>query len=824
MQIPRPQPKQPRLQNGSNILDRFFFRLQKKIFNAWVSAHTVQEETFDNEKPVCYMLEQASDLEFMLLDKVCADLGLPRPQHPRIKNDAPAYFITLSFHSRHRTIKRHVKNEDVGQLLDIQRRFKQDNLSDALIVPVIICWDRIPRKEQSVRPADFLLRTKFISNLGRLMAILFNQRHISLQYSKPIPFKKIANEELDNEKAARKTHRLLRMHFRQQRRLIQGPSVSHRHTMIRRILDAPAVREAIEKAAAEQGKRPAPIKKKARTHALEIVSDMSSSTLHLFDYFLGWLWNKIYSGIKVHGVEQIKNAALGHEIVYVPCHRSYTDFLLLSYLLFYNNLAPPHIASGNNLNLPVVGSMLRRSGAFFMRRSFKDALYTAIFQEYLHLILTKGHSIEFFIEGGRSRTGRLLMPKRGMLTMISKSYMRDTSRSIAIVPVYFGYEKVMEENAYSRELGGTKKKKESLMSLIRASGRLNISYGDVHVNFAPPIKLASFLEEQVPDWQGNDNATAWLTPAMQKLGTLISQKINQATTVLTTNLVACCLPADGEQAVARHRLKRRLELLIHILSRVPVSQFMVLDNENTDEIIGKAESLNVLESQKKPKGDLLVYKKSALSCITWYKNNIIHTLILPAIVATLWRKIPASADQAAVYEYCRLIYSHIKNIYYLPWPEDKFQVVLNQCHDALEEVGILRVDENDNRYLTSVATKEDIEDYGQMLAYIASTVLDRYAVIDRALTQISASEATIANLTLHSQRLAERLVTLPDYHPELADQNLTRDYIRQLADSGEITLTSSGHIEPGSIAGGLTFMPDWLIDASIKKSWSFSAH
>ena len=139
-----------------------------------------------------------------------------------------------------------------------------------------------------------------------------------------------------------------------------------------------------------------------------------------------------------------KLALEGHEIVYVPCHRSHMDYLLLSYLLYHQGLVPPHIAAGINLNFFPVGSIFRSWGAFFIRRTFKgNRLYSTIFREYLAELFYRGYSVEYFIEGGRSRTGRLLEPKTGMMSMTIQALQRGLTRPISIVPVYIGYEHVL---------------------------------------------------------------------------------------------------------------------------------------------------------------------------------------------------------------------------------------------------------------------------------------------------------------------------------------------------------------------------------------------
>ena len=159
-------------------------------------------------------------------------------------------------------------------------------------------------------------------------------------------------------------------------------------------MHAPQVRQAI----AEEAEREKISLEKAEAQALrygnEIASDYTYTVIRFLELVLSWFWNKIYDGIKVHNIEGVRDIAQGHEVIYVPCHRSHIDYLLLSYLLFTNGLTPPHIAAGINLNMPLIGGLLRRGGAFFMRRTFKgNPLYTAVFNEYLHTLFSKGLSL-----------------------------------------------------------------------------------------------------------------------------------------------------------------------------------------------------------------------------------------------------------------------------------------------------------------------------------------------------------------------------------------------------------------------------------------------
>jgi glycerol-3-phosphate O-acyltransferase len=208
--------------------------------------------------------------------------------------------------------------------------------------------------------------------------------------------------------------------------------------------------------------------------------------------------------VLVHHLDKFKAAAPGHEVVYVPSHRSHMDYLLLSYLLYDRGIVPPHIVAGINLNLPVVGTLLRKGGAFFIRRSIRgNALYSAVLSEYVAQLVAGGYSLEYFVEGGRSRTGRLLQPKGGMISMTLRAFLRQPRKPVLFQPIYIGYEKLMEGGSYLDELSGRPKEKESIWSLLWGIPKvLKQNYGQVVVNFGEPIALNDVLAEKAPEWKG----------------------------------------------------------------------------------------------------------------------------------------------------------------------------------------------------------------------------------------------------------------------------------------------------------------------------------
>ena len=210
------------------------------------------------------------------------------------------------------------------------------------------------------------------------------------------------------------------------------------------------------------------------------------------------LFNRVFEGLVVNrdDITRLRETMKTKPVVFVSCHRSHLDYLVVPYVLFTEDMVTPHIAAGVNLSFWPVGYFLRKGGAFFIRRSFRgDELYSLLLKKYIEFLLKNRHNIKFFIEGTRSRSGKMLPPAYGILKMILESYRSRSLEDIALVPVSIVYDEVFEEGSYTKELQGAKKEKESATGLLKSRKIVKRNFGKVYVRFADPLSVKEIIQK-----------------------------------------------------------------------------------------------------------------------------------------------------------------------------------------------------------------------------------------------------------------------------------------------------------------------------------------
>ena len=368
----------------------------------------------------------------------------------------------------------------------------------------------------------------------------------------------------------------------------------------------------------------------------------------------------------MHNAERVRQLAHdGHEIVYVPCHRSHMDYLLLSYVLYHQGLVPPHIAAGINLNFWPAGPIFRRLGAFFIRRTFKgNKLYSTVFREYLGELFSRGYSVEYFVEGGRSRTGRLLDPKTGTLSMtIQRCCAAEPDRSP--VPIYIGYEHVMEVGTYAKELRGATKERESA-----ADGAWLEQAAPGYVNFGEPLPLMTYLNQHVPDWREAidpiEAVRPSLTPTVNSIAADLMVRINNAGAANAMNLCCTALLASRQRSLTREQLTQQLECYLALLRNVPYSPDATAPSASASELIDHALQMNKFEVEKDTIGDIIILPREQAVLMTYYRNNIAHMLVMPSLLAALVTQ-HRHLSRAEVLRHVETLYPFLKAELFLRW-------------------------------------------------------------------------------------------------------------------------------------------------------------
>jgi glycerol-3-phosphate O-acyltransferase len=576
------------------------------------------------------------------------------------------------------------------------------------------------------------------------------------------------------------------MVLRAQRASSIGPDLSHRRTLVLQILRTQAVRQAVRKEMQTRRLQRRPALLLARKYALEIAANYSQAVVSFVAGVLSRVWNSLYDGVELEHIENLSGVADGAEIIYVPCHRSHMDYLLLSYIIYRKGFAVPHVAAGVNLNMPVIGRFMRNCGAFFLRRSFKgDALYPVVFAKYLGFMMARGHPLEYFIEGGRSRTGRLLSPRTGMLSMTVRSYVRDPKRPVMFMPVYFGYERIVEGRTYIGELSGQPKQKESVFVLLKSIvAVLRSKFGKVHVNLGRPIALDDLLQKHNPDWRlspaENDEPRAgWIAKAIADLAIRINTEINAAAAVTPINLVAMAILATPRQALPELDLIRQLELYQRLLCDAPYSPLVTVTADSGRQMVAYAEAFGLLERQKHPLGDIMRMNAENAVLATYYRNNILHLFAMPSLLACAFVS-NATMRAADIQRLVWRVYPYISAELFLRWEETEVSAVADSLLDTFVRLNLLQGNEDRSEWQRPPPTSLEAIRLS-VLAQATIQTLERYYLAIALLLQAGSGAITHEALEERCHLMAQRMTVLYGLNsPEFVDKSLFRNFLELL--------------------------------------------
>lgn len=732
-----------------------------------IPTDPIEELNIDRSRPILYVLPYNSKIDLVVTQLLCKKFQLPDPLEGITLGDniLPAFI----FIDKGPGI--FASNDQKKKSIDILREYitahQQDDNLDVQLLPVSVMFNRAPDKEGKKK-----LSLQVLGGTRKFIRMIFSGRDCYTRFSNSVSFKYVSRST-DIEKApelAHKLSRVARIHFAKQRIASVGPSLPVRQQMLNKLVNSPELRNAIQEEAKSKNISTDKARKNALAMLNEIAANFTYRALKITNFVLTWAWSRLYQGLKITNADPVRELAQnGHEIIYAPCHRSHMDYLLLSYVLYRQGLVPPHIAAGVNLNFWPAGPIFRRLGAFFIRRSFKGSkLYTSVFREYIAELFIRGYSVEYFIEGGRSRTGRLLDPKTGMLLMTIQTLLRGDPRPISIVPVYIGYEHVLEVATYANELRGAAKKKENLWQTLKAFFKLK-KLGFGYVNFGQPIPLNQFLNQHVPEWRDAIEPTGsvrpnWLTPTTNLLAKNIMERINSSTAINAMNLCSSILLASQQNALTKKRLIEHLRYALILLKDVPYSKLVTIPNLSAEELFEHARQMGKFVITSDDAGEIISLTQEQAVLMTYYRNNIQHILIIPAIMARIIVKHNRISKEELIKK-VQLLYPLIKAELFIYYNEEELLIYIEKLLQNFEKANLISyTPERISLNYLKVASF-------QLMASISRDTLQRYAIAF-SLLQKDPAISRVA-LEKESRLIAERLSLLHGINsPEFFDKGV----------------------------------------------------
>ncbi len=783
-----------------------------RVLVPWVRATLRPEDAAarlsSRTVPVCYVLERRSRSDLAILQQLCVRERLPRPGRRllarQLRGARSCVALTRSVGFWRSRLDRRPP-ELLRALIELLRA---DPALDVTLVPAAVYWGRAPQKERSL--IRLLLSEDWViaSRVRRFFTVLFNGRNTTVQLGEPVSLRSLMEADGDAAPTGRRVARVLRQQFSHMRTARLGPDLSHRRTIVTEILHTRAVRATAAQMARDQGRagrRSALLQ--ARRFAEEIAANYSPIFVSLMSLVLTRLFNRLYEGIVFQHSDTLQQVADGKEIIYVPCHRSTMDDILLPFAIYQRGYAIPHIAAGLNLNLPIIGRLLRKGGSFFIRRSFRgNALYTAVFMKYLAAIMARGHPIEYFIEGGRSRTGRLLTPMTGMLSMTVRSYLREPRRPAVFMPVYFGYERILEARTYIGELSGKPKEKESVQGLLRSIVRIfRQRFGRVYINLGEPIFLDALLDRYAPGWReqqfDDQNRPPWVKNLVDELALSIMRNINAAATVTPVNLLAVILLATPRQVLLEADLLRQIETLVAVLQAIPYSDRVMVVHEDARHTIDRGVQLGVVTRERQRAGDVVRMSPEHAVLATYYRNNVLHLFALPSLIACCFlgnTEMPTDDVQRLAGR----IYPYVAAELFLGYAEAELPAVVARSLGALAGLGLLEPGSAPGIEGASSAIwrrpPPDSPAAMQLSLLAQSTIqtIERYYLAIALLIRAGSGAITQQELEERCQLMAQRMTMLYGFNsPEFFDRTLFGNFIDLLRARDVLRLDGTGRLQ-----------------------------
>lgn len=792
---------------------QMYRRLSSKLLDLVVTPHVLGEVPTENpssdtpessekqQKVVCYVLQNYSRSNALVVDGETRRLKLTPALDPLVigEHEEKVAVLFLQHHDETNLLNpsQHAFPPRLIRFIELLDKYPE---ADIELVPVNILWGRSPDKEDSLFKLLFTDTWETPSTVKQLVNIGLHGRQSFLEFHEPKSLRSLVNharETYPNLSPATYIINQLNDYLDRQREVVLGPDLSDRRNVMQSLIKSQDVQDGIRKESIRSKISMIEAERRAISYVNEIASDYSHSAVRFAEQALTRLWTQLYDGVEVHNFNTVRELAKDYEIIYTPCHRSHIDYLLLSYVIYKRGMMVPYIAAGDNLNMPFVGQLLRGGGAFFIRRTFRgNALYTTVFKEYLYSILSRNTPLEYFIEGGRSRTGRLLPPKTGMLAMTVHSHLRGRAKPIAFVPTYFGYERLMEGATYVGEMNGKPKESESIFGIIQTLRKIERIFGKVYVNFGEPVFLDDMLKqhgaEHIKIDKNDDAIPQEVSDAVNSSAKAILENINRAAVINPVSLLSLILLATNKHTLDEEICIKQLDTYRDLLTALPYDHRMQVTPLSGKEIIAYGLKLKLIKRVKHVLGDIIAIEDNQAVLLTYFRNNILHAFVLPSLIASMVEH-NGKIEKSDLINVIRTLYPFLKAELFLKWQEDELNEQICSYVDALAQAKLITLDDEDMLY----SPAPNSEDHNQLVVLAAPVMqsIERYYMTLALITQRGSGNISAKQVEDLSHLLGQRLSVLYEFNsPEFFDKALFQSFIRVLTQQGYIRTNDEGAI------------------------------
>ena len=624
-----------------SLFERLFYHTRYRD-----TRHPVPTLAFDYALFLCQPLSRIFRMLLARLDYFCRHFSFPNAYASgyyaeALQNGQAGLLSLVETHGFQRRFVKQ-KEDPIRYLLELQR----ETTRPIFLIPQLLIDKKDPTKANPTLRDLLFGPDRPLSGWRRIAILIKKPGRMFVEISEPLNLQAFLTHpevrDRDSAYQALVLRRNLLLQIHRHRQSIMGPVLKSRLEIKESVLTSAAFQDFVQQQAETENKPVTRLLKKADAYFEEIAADYRPWTIKFYEALLTWIINTMFDGFIVDqsGLDRLKTMSQRGPLILLPCHKSHIDYLMLSYVMYRNNMPCPHIVAGKNLSFWPMGPIFRSAGAFFMRRTFKGApLYAQVFAAYVYKLLQEGFNIEVFIEGGRSRTGKLLSPKTGLLSILLDAYRKGACQDLLLAPIFIGYDKVPEEKAYLHELEGGKKEPESLSQVIRASKVLKKRFGKIYIEFHEPMSLNDLLRRNNLDLERMDKEAT--SAFCRNIGHRVINAINRITIITPHALVAASILNQETAAYTYDDVAGVIDIYLKHLHfhgyKLADTLIMSSDHalEQAFDAYVQRKFIEPAAKKDDPQDESLRYRTNAEKrpSLEYYKNNCVSCFVPAAFTA-----------------------------------------------------------------------------------------------------------------------------------------------------------------------------------------------